>query len=75
MSDDINNLSELLKAAGAKPTFDPGRSNTHPCTFCATTAEPRELVDIGTYYDGSTLTRPVCTRCRPLAEPRKEGRS
>lgn len=35
MSDVFDELSALLKEAGLRVTFDVGRNNTHPCTFCA----------------------------------------
>lgn len=49
-------------------TFDRGRDITHPCTFCATVANPHHrLAAIGRYPDGSKLSRPVCDSCWPLA--------
>jgi hypothetical protein len=61
-------LVDALRTAGAAPSYDPGRNNTHPCTFCGVKAEkPLELVQIGTYNSGEPLTRPVCPMCMPFA--------
>lgn len=65
-------LVELLKDCGARCTFDSGRDFTHPCTFCGRSDESRKLVDLGIYYDGDKLTRPVCTRCEPIVNQRRE---
>lgn len=68
--DAIMQLCGALDAAGAKVTFDSGRDITKACTFCGTKDEPRELVDIGRYFNGDMLTRPVCARCKTVAEAR-----
>jgi hypothetical protein len=69
----FDELLHLLRESGARVTFDSGRNQTHPCTFCATTTEPRTLQDLGAYVDGDTLTRPVCLRCTGIVEARKEN--
>jgi hypothetical protein len=43
-----------------------GASFERPCTVCGTTAEPRQLIRIGTYPDGDSIERPTCLRCRVL---------
>jgi hypothetical protein len=65
MSDLTAELIAILKEVGAKVTFDSGRNFNNPCTFCGTKDEPRELVDIGHYFNGDLLTRPVCKTCKP----------
>lgn len=65
-------LMEALHASvGVRVTLDSGRNNTHACTFCDCRDEPRRLIDIGTYPNGDTITRPVCARCEPIVEARK----
>lgn len=64
-------LLALLKEAGINPSFDMGRNITHPCTYCARSDVPLELVTIGTYFDGSSLTRPVCGECLPMVRKAK----
>lgn len=61
-------LSLLIRRSGGKATFDGGRDITKGCTFCGTKKRPRELVTIGRYLNGRSLTRPVCERCMPIAE-------
>lgn len=63
----FDELLQLLDSCGARVTFDRGRNIQHPCTFCAA-AGPHELRDIGRYFNGNTLTRPVCGECSPLAD-------
>jgi len=71
MTDAVEQLCDLLVESGARVTFDSGRNNTRPCTFCGTLPESAfELVTIGTYFDGEQLTRPVCKRCMPIAAMR-----
>lgn len=74
----MNAIDELIKAlekSGARVTFDRGRDITHPCTFCATPANPHhELVTIGTYPNGDDLTRPVCVKCMTIAEAIKNAK-
>lgn len=68
--DAVTRLGKILKRTGMKVTFDPGRNNTHPCTFCAKKAEPtHELLVIGTYPNGDAIERPVCVDCKPIVEP------
>jgi hypothetical protein len=67
--DPIDELGQMLDAAGAKLTFDSGRSNTHPCTFCGKPG-PVTLVALGKYFQGDVITRPVCSQCMPVAEYR-----
>lgn len=71
--DAVGALCKMLRAAGARVTFDSGRNVTHPCTFCDTVDGPRQLVTIGTYPNGDDLTRPVCGACMPLVEARRSG--
>jgi NTP pyrophosphatase (non-canonical NTP hydrolase) len=57
----------------ARATFDRGRDNTHPCTFCARAAKPtHRLRHIGRYPNGNLLTRPVCDHCETLADHLEE---
>lgn len=71
MSDQIAELSALLKEANAHVTFDRHRSITLPCYRCNTTTEPRDLVTIGHYalpfggnlQPGDRIVRPLCKRC------------
>ena len=71
MSEDaIDELARLLVQCGLKVTLDLGRSNQAPCTFCGRKPEPgaaHSLWSIGRYHNGEILSRPVCTRCAPLA--------
>ncbi|NUO50691.1 MAG: hypothetical protein HOV80_17710 [Polyangiaceae bacterium] len=60
-------LGCLLRGEGFVVTLDPGRNFTLPCTFCATTDSPRELVALGTYFGGEEIERPVCAECKPIA--------
>lgn len=51
--------------SGARVTFDRGRSNKNPCTFCGASADEgsaHRLRSIGFYPNGDLLTRPVCDR-------------
>lgn len=64
-------LGELLEAAGLKITIDPGRNNQGNCTFCGALPPPRashDLPVLGTYFNDTPLSRPVCRECRSLAE-------
>jgi len=62
-------LARLLNEVGSSWSFDPGRNNTHPCTFCAAPAAPaHRLRNIGRYTTGMVLTRPVCEECSPIAD-------
>lgn len=71
-------LIELLREAGARPTFDRERSIALPCVICGTTAQPRDLVTVGTYtrrmgggiQPGDRIDRPMCMRCQELTAPR-----
>lgn len=68
-------LEEALRSANARVTFDRGRNNTHPCTFCGCSPKEREvttfdLVTIGTYKSGAALTRPVCAPCKVISRGR-----
>lgn len=70
--DFANQLAKALDSAGARLTFDRGRNNTHPCTFCGE-RQPGvtlRLMTIGRYLDGNGLTRPVCPKCEPTAQKR-----
>lgn len=77
MKDAVRQLSDLLREAGARVTFDRRRTFNDPCWLCATTSEPRELVAIGTYtrpmggnlQPGDRIERPLCARCREMTEP------
>lgn len=66
-------LCLYVDRAGVRVSCDTGRNYTRPCTFCGTSKEdePRELVKLGTYRDGEDLERPVCARCRPVADMRR----
>lgn len=67
--DPTEELAALLAAADAPVTFDGGRDNTHPCTFCGKPpASTHDLVTIGRYLNGQSLTRPVCEGCLPRAK-------
>ncbi len=70
-SNSFDTLCEVLRDSGLRVTFDSGRNNTHPCTFCGGSDGPRKLRDIGTYPNGATLTRPVCERCDHIVDTRK----
>lgn len=72
--DPIAQLSAHLRAAGLHASLDSGRSFKRPCTFCGTDERPRELVRIGRYGDGSSIERPVCEPCKPLADARQKPR-
>lgn len=61
--DPIRMLSALLRASGARVTFDPGANYNHPCTTCGAPG-PHELVEIGRYPNGDAIARPVCERHR-----------
>ena len=69
--DFVELLCLYLRRADAQVTIDPGRNYTLACTFCGTSKEPRELVVLGTYQNGSSLERPVCARCRPMADMKR----
>lgn len=69
--DPFAQIDASLMLAGTRATFDFGRSTHRACTFCGTTERPRDLVTIGRYINGELLTRPVCLRCKPLAEARQ----
>lgn len=71
--DPIKQLCALLKPSGARVDVDLGRSTALPCTFCGSKGD-NDLVKIGRYGDGSSLERPVCTRCKPIAEARSKPR-
>ncbi len=60
--DPFKTLGVLVRASGTHATFDLGASFERPCTVCGTTLEPRDLIQIGTYLDGSELRRPVCEK-------------
>jgi hypothetical protein len=62
--DPIKMLCVALRRSGARLTFDLGASFERPCTVCGTTSEPRALIRIGTYLDGTAIERPVCERHR-----------
>lgn len=62
----IDELCALLKESGLRVTFDSGRDITKACTFCGEREQRRTLEDIGRYFNGDMLTRPVCERCKPL---------
>lgn len=70
MSKAFDELCNIIESAGLKLTFDRGRNNTLPCTFCGSLEGPRELVALGTYYQGDVLSRPVCVACLPIANLR-----
>lgn len=78
MTDAIEELAEVLRQVGARPTLDRLRNFTHPCYSCGTTDEPRELVEIGRYSRpriggscqvGDAIRRPLCADCRAISEP------
>lgn len=78
MTDAIEELAEVLRQVGARPTLDRLRNFTHPCYSCGTTDEPRELVEIGRYSRpriggscqvGDAIRRPLCPACRSMSEP------
>jgi hypothetical protein len=71
--DAVNDLAVLLDSAGARVSFDRGRSNTHPCTFCGkppADGGAHQLLTIGRYISGADLTRPVCSGCDAIARLR-----
>jgi len=72
--DAIEQLAELLNASGAKITFDSGRNINNPCTFCGEAKGPYKLMDIGTYFNGNVITRPVCPGCAHIAEAHQSHR-
>lgn len=75
MSWAIDKLCELLDASGLKVTLDMGRSIYHNCFFCNKAAAPtHNLMDVGVYYNGNTITRPVCEECRPIALKNQEDK-
>jgi hypothetical protein len=72
----------------ARVTLDPDRSTAKACILCHTVAEPRDLVQIGTYTrhmgggirPGDAIERPMCARCREktngrATEPHEFGHS
>lgn len=68
--DAVDDLAALLDSAGARCSFDRGRSNTHPCTFCGKPPPAGftyALLTIGRYISGDDLTRPVCAGCVEIA--------
>lgn len=74
--DAIGALSALLRASGARVTFDPERSIAKPCIVCGTTEQPRDLVQIGTFtrplgghIPGDPITRPMCAACEEMTRP------
>lgn len=63
--DATQQLAEMLAASGARVTFDRGRNNQSPCTFCGASTDDggaHRLRSIGFYPNGDLLTRPVCDR-------------
>jgi hypothetical protein len=63
--DATQQLAEMLDATGARVTFDRGRNNQNPCTFCGASIDEgsaHRLRSIGFYPNGDLLTRPVCDR-------------
>ena len=70
MSRAFDELCEIIDKAGLRITFDRGRNVTLACTFCGSDDGPRELVALGTYYQGDVLSRPVCAACMPVANLR-----
>jgi hypothetical protein len=62
--DACTELALLLEEAGLTLDFDPGRNTQHACTFCGLYANTyKRLEQIGTYFDGTPLKRPVCIDC------------
>lgn len=68
--DHLLELCLLLDLAGARLSFDRGRSTRLPCTFCGAAKAPF-METIGRYLDGSPLTRPVCVECAPRIDQLK----
>ena len=73
-ADPIAGLADLLDQAGARVMFDRGRDITKPCTFCGKAPETtHDLRRIGTYPNGTALTRPVCAGCKRVGDAIEEA--
>ncbi|MFH1184522.1 MAG: hypothetical protein V1755_05725 [Chloroflexota bacterium] len=71
MPDSIDKLCALLDQSGLRATFDPRRDCTAPCWLCGAPAAPAHaLVSIGTYHNGTDISRPFCAGCKAIYEAR-----
>lgn len=66
----VQDLVDLLRQAGLKPTLDFERSNSKPCICCGAEG-PNPLVHVGSYImqvggnlgPRDAMTRPFCVVC------------
>jgi hypothetical protein len=67
----VDLLTDLLRAADAKPSLDPERSTGKRCFICDTSIVPRTLVTVGMWLRtvgsrgdaGDPIDRPLCDAC------------